>query len=156
LNPEVSFPVNITTTFFNSLTAHMQDKINRRQYQLPPPGTNQEQLEQLQKLRDLAAEDEKEIETQIHLIKTTLNPTGTRPYYAGGNTRQFQTRAPVARTFMATVGAVESNPYGEHTTGGDIYSTSDPHSQYHGQAGGHKDDPLMEQFNRGIVLPQPS
>ena len=37
----------------------MQDTLNRRRYRHPPPGSNQEQLVQLQRLRDLAAEEER-------------------------------------------------------------------------------------------------
>ena len=145
LNPEIPFPVNLPTTFFNSLTSHMQDKINRRHYRLPPPGTNQEQLEQLRHLQDIAGEEEKDIETQIQLIKATLNPTVTRPY--GANPRQYQPKPPATRTFMAhgvsgeqPTGTtyIDEGAYGAHGT---------PYSQYNAHASAHEDDPLMEQFN---------
>jgi hypothetical protein len=154
LNPEVPFPVNLPTTFFNSLTAHMQGKINRRQYRLPPPSTNEAQLEQLRKLRDIAAEEEKDIETQIQLIKTTLSPAAaTRPY--GNNPRAFPPRAPAARTFMAT-GEIGNTEYGDqpatstdigHDNEGIYGYSPHPYPQYQSHANMHEDDPLMEQFN---------
>ena len=140
LNPEIPFPVDLPTTFFNSLTSHMQDKLNRRQYRLPPPGTNQMQLEELRKLRDIAAEEEKDIETQIQLIKSTLQPAHTgRPFYQGTRS-PHQAKPPTARTFMAygsnDAGQANDHPYG--TTGGH------PAAGYTGTADADE-DPLMEQ-----------
>ena len=122
LNPEEQYPINLPITFYNSLTPHMQDKLNRRQYQHPPPSNNQDQLAQLQRLRDMAMEEEREIETQIQLIKTTVHPTTSGPRTGYSNTRGPTPRA-TTRAFMAT-----HNNANDDTTDGD-------------------EDPLMEQFH---------
>ncbi|KAI2508401.1 hypothetical protein MHU86_6075 [Fragilaria crotonensis] len=149
-NAEAPFPVNLPTTFFNSLTAHMQDKLIRRQYRHPPPSSNQEQLTQLQRLRDLAAEEEKDIETQIQLIKNTLTPTRGPPPYATSNRGYHQQhQKPMARTFMA---------YGDSQYGDDEDRTKGyhDHGNNHNGGGAHNrpsqygevpdEDALMEQF----------
>ena len=126
LNPETPFPIHLPTTFFNSLTPHMQDKLNRRHYRLPGPGSNQEQLHQLLLLRDIAVEEEHEIETQIQLIKTTLQPAtgGQRSNYTGYNSGKPAPR-PTTRAFMA-------------------------HAEYGSEDNTHTEDrdsdPLMEQY----------
>jgi hypothetical protein len=137
LNAEEPFPVNLPTTFFNSLTAHMQDKLNRRQYRHPPPSTNQEQLMQLQKIRDLATEEERDIETQIQLIKNTFAPA--RPYNAA-NSKTPYNQKPMARTFIAHGGEQDTNEAYTNATGGTL-------RQPYGASYSPDEDPLMEQFN---------
>lgn len=53
---------------------------------------------QLQRIRDIAIEEERDIETQIHLIKNTLHTTQNRPYDEATSLHQPR---PAARTFMA-------------------------------------------------------
>jgi hypothetical protein len=78
LNPEEPFPINLPTTFFNSLTPHMQDKLNRRQYRHPPPSNNQDQLVQLQRLRDMAMDEEREIENADPADQDNSTPSNKR------------------------------------------------------------------------------
>ena len=139
LNPEEPFPVNLPTTFFNSLTSHMQDKLNRRSYRLPPPSSNQEQLAQLLTLRHIAAEEEKDLETQIQLIKSTLHPpTASRgPYNTAGRPPYQSKPPPAARTFMAH--------HGEE--GFEAYGAQQPFAFATATTGQVDEDPLMEQFN---------
>ena len=158
LNAEVQFPVNLPTTFFNSLTTHMQSKLNRRQYRHPPPSTNQDQLTQLQRLRDLAAEEEKDIETQIALIKNTLAPVRPAPFNVAN--RSFQQQKPMARTFMASYGGNQNGgntgysggegigntneAYGRNNGGNQAYGGMAAMAAYEGMA--PDEDFLMEQF----------
>ena len=140
LNPTIPFPVNLPTTFFNSLTSHMQDKLNRRQYRLPPPGSNQLQLEQLRQLRDIATEEEKDIETQIQLIKSTLHPpSAVRPFNQYGTRPPYR---PTTRTLMATLGQGDSAGTGQEWEAGYPPGTGIPSEASNGD-----EDPLMEQFN---------
>jgi hypothetical protein len=137
LNPEEPYPVNLPTTFFNSLTSHMQDKLNRRHYRHPPPSPNQDQLMQLQKLRDMATEEERDIETQIQLIKSTLSPTPNRPFNVAANRGPYQQK-PTTRTFMAyNSGELGNERHSNTYTVRPQYETDEAMDE----------DPLMEQFN---------
>ena len=130
----------------------MQDKLNRRQYRHPPPSNNQEQLSQLQKLRDLAAEEEKDLETQIQLIKNTFAaPTRTTAFNNANNTNRGPYnqahQRPMARTFMAH--------YGEHPQADDGHSGEYRYGYGYGRSsavgtqaqGPPKIELLMEQYN---------
>ena len=139
LNAEQPFPVNIPTTFFNSLTAAMQDKLNRRRYRLPPTNaSNQNQIQQLQDLRDMAQEEEREIETQIQLIKSTLQPSHRSTYLTPNKGGQYGQR-PTAKAFMAQFD--EDGIYNANASGQPAAAATRGNSQGHGP----DDDPLIEQ-----------
>ncbi len=87
LSAEQPYLLNITETFFNSLSERLQGKLLRRNYRHPTPRTNQEHLTALQALRDLAIEEEKEMDANIQMLRsaittprTTTSPTKTPKY----------------------------------------------------------------------------
>jgi hypothetical protein len=132
-NPNEPYPVNLPQTFFNSLTKHMQDKLNRRSYRHPPlHSTNEAQIQQLQELRDKAVEEERELATQIALIKTTLQPTHRPTAPARGT---FAQRPPAARTFLAHADHGESDPHSDNRG-----------TRTAGEPGGDE-DPLLDLFD---------
>ena len=149
LNAEEPYPINLPTTFFNSLTPHMQDKLNRRRYRHPPPSSNNDQIKQLKDLRNVAKEEEKEIETQIQLIKTTLHPSASRPpAYQQTAKPPYQGGRPIARTFMAHTGGMAGQDHDNMAPRATPVYTARTETGSQPAGGGHTDeDMLMEQFH---------
>lgn len=87
LNVEAPYQLNITETFFNSLSHRLQGKLLRRNYKHPSPRNNQEHLAALQHLRDIALEEEKEMESNLQMFRSVMAPQ-TRLNQAR-NTRSF-------------------------------------------------------------------
>ena len=134
LNAEIPYPVHLPTTFFNSLTTHLQDKINRRGYRLPPPGNNQAQLIEIQQLRDIAKEEEKDLEAQIGFIRSTLQSGGQQRTAHGTHQGAYASKPanrPTTRAFMATH---------QYNGGGGDNNDTGQNKNY------DDDDPLTEQF----------
>jgi hypothetical protein len=72
LKAEQPYQLNLTETFFNSLSSRLQGKIIRRNYHHPNPRNNQEHLTSLQHLRDLALEEEREMDSNIQMMRSAI------------------------------------------------------------------------------------
>ena len=129
LNAEQLYPLNITETFFNSLSGRLQGKILRRNYRHPHPRTNQQHIQKLQDLRDLAVEEEQEMEANLQMVKTAFTTNNTPKYNSA--------HRPHVKTFMATTRSQEKTTATHYQQGLMANGTDNAEQQQY--------DPLLEQ-----------
>jgi hypothetical protein len=77
LDSSAPFALNLTSTFYNSLTEEIQNQLQGDSYQLPTEmGGNKEQREALQQIMTKARDAEEKVKGQLQLIRAATKPRG--------------------------------------------------------------------------------